>query len=74
MKKTEATLSINLYVNCPYCDEYFDMFDIDYLTDEGQLYKASISDHAFESEHEGFDFDVECPNCEKEFNVNSVCW
>jgi len=73
-KKVSADLNIELNIECPSCDECINMFELNGMNDEGELYTASISEEAFTSHHEEFNFDVECPNCEALFNVNELNW
>jgi len=73
MKNAIASISIEVYVNCPHCDEFFDLLD-DSL--DHDVEKSDILIAAFQDEWgcKDAEIDVKCPECEKKFIVNEIEW
>lgn len=73
MKSAVASISIEVYVNCPNCDEFFDLLD-DSLDHEVE--KSDIMIAAFQDEWgcKDAEIEVKCPECEKKFIVNEIEW
>lgn len=71
--KTSASISIQVYVDCPHCDNFFDLLD-----DSQDIYveKSDIMVAAFQDEWgcDNAEIDVKCPECEKMFIVESIFW
>lgn len=59
LKKIEATFSITLDAECPYCNE-----DIDFM-DDYDVYSRIPTANTFS--HENLDIECCCPHCKKEF-------
>lgn len=76
MKTVEASLSIELNVECPHCENYFDLFDYDdgRLNEEGNLIMVSCPDGSWSEEHDRFHEKIECPDCNKEIQVKGIAW
>lgn len=53
---------IKCNVECPYCEDYIDLMDIQYSFE--WLPKAGESDD--------IEVEVECPNCKRDFTVQNV--
>lgn len=66
IKKTTANWTIELYVDCPHCNTYFDVF-----TDWAEQEMWSSAEVG-ESKKIGDSFEITCPECKKEFIVNEV--
>lgn len=60
-EKPEASWTIQLNVDCPHCDEYIDLMDMDNFWEYGISPLESVDSK-----------DVICPECEKSFNCSIV--
>ena len=70
----KATLVMELNVECPECDEQFDLFDTS-RNDEGQLYKQVLNDDRWKiDEDERLKTSAICPNCSIDFDVQGLIW
>lgn len=75
MKKIEAHLSIEINVECPHCEDYINLLDgnlFPHLNDEGTLFKQVFRNDGFGCNN--LNEEITCPNCQKEFIVESVWW
>ena len=71
MKKTSGSLSISANVECPYCEAYIDLFELDQLTDEGYIYSELLGQtYGAEDWNE----EIECPTCQNKFIVEYIEW
>lgn len=69
------TLIIELNVNCPECNHYFDMVIDTNLNEEGWLLNEILpEDEHWSTAHEEFKANVICPECSVEFDVEGVEW
>ena len=65
MKKTMSSLYVNLYVECPYCEEVIDLFE----EDSDHIYSMAI----FNNKWDDIKNQEECcPSCKKEFLVEGI--
>lgn len=76
-----AWMSINVYVNCPNCDELIDLLDSDdtngvYHDDCGDVLKQAIPDGKnWTEEHNKFEVnEVCCSACKYVFDVKGMDW
>ena len=70
-----ATLRIELYVECPHCENVFDLLTDTSLNDDGYLIKQAISDDRWAIPAEDrIECEPECPQCETVFNVKGLEW
>ncbi len=70
----EATLVMELNVECPHCEHVFDLFKTD-RNDEEWLYKQVINDDRWKIDaSERLETDTHCPECSVEFDVKGVIW
>lgn len=70
----KATLVMELNVECPECDHYFDLFETS-QNDEGWLYKQVIADGRWKIDaDERLKTHTHCPECSVEFEVKGVIW
>jgi hypothetical protein len=53
-----ARLSVSMYLDCPHCAECFDLFDMPWINEEGQLWSVLRSNN-----WEGLGIQLECPQC-----------
>lgn len=71
--KASARISIEVYVNCPHCDNFFDLLD-----DSQDIYveKSDIMTASFQDDWgcDNAEIDVKCPECETMFIVESIVW
>lgn len=66
--KIKGMLSVDIFVECPACGEWgIDLFHVDYLNDEGQLWNVIQS-----NEWEGLALDFDCPKCKAELTFDSM--
>ena len=69
MNKVKGSLSVSIYVECPKCKEWgIDLFDVDYLNDEGQLWNVIKADRwsSDENQWKNLDMRFDCPKCKEE--------
>ena len=81
MKTVGGSLSIDILVNCPHCDNYINILnpkdtDGHDHNDEGQiLQQACPSKGHWSDEHEKFEIkEVTCSQCKNDFNVEGLDW
>ena len=71
----EARLSIEMYVECPYCYHDFDLLDTGLgLNDEGQMIRQACPESDWYESHKQFNESIECPECKKNIQVKSIAW
>ena len=73
-KPIEASLSISLYVDCPHCDDYFDLMEIEGINDSGELTRQACPDGYWSDAHDKFDEKINCPECMKEIHIKGIAW
>lgn len=65
MKKSRANLSWSLWIDCPECEESFDLVDHD---DE-----SDIAMEIFNNKWDSLKgYEVMCPECEAEFEIEAI--
>jgi len=75
-KKITASLHVSMNFNCPYCDEYLDLFDIRHMNDDGELWKLMSAEYRYDKNpwenisSDGEEF--ECPKCKKELLLDKL--
>ena len=76
MTHVKASLSIELLVVCPHCEEMFDLFPLDggRLNDDGFLLKNACPDGYWGNSHEQFEVEVQCPDCKGEVKIQGIEW
>lgn len=67
MIKVEAFLTAQLEVICPHCQHEYDLLNIDGYED----YATPIFNNDWDELKE---MEIECPKCEKEFQISEVIW
>ncbi len=70
MKEANGTLNISADIECPYCEHYFDLFDIEHLRDDGLIYGELFGGDQLGTKD--FDSTVECPKCENELKIKEI--
>lgn len=73
-EKLTGSLSTNIYVTCPKCEEFIDLFDIEHLNDEGQLWKV-INGRYFKDDRDSWrdlEMDFDCPKCKAELTFDEL--
>lgn len=74
-RDVEASLNIEMNVECPHCENYFDLLDIELgLNDEGQMISQACPNGLWSELHSEFSEDVDCPSCGKEVNIRGIAW
>lgn len=82
MKANFVNMSIELNVECPNpdCSEYFDLFDMQELTEEGFLYNLVLPKTGFwgckdfQKKLDDSGIEIHCPKCKTKVEVESVEW
>lgn len=67
MIKVEAHLMAQLEVTCPHCKHEYDLFDMDGYEE----YAEPIFSNTWDDLNGCV---LECPKCEKEFQISEVIW
>ena len=70
--KVNASLKIECNVECPHCDEYIDIYDIDAIDDEGNLSRQILKGQGFGCKN--LNLEIECPECKQKFTIGEVEW
>ena len=74
MSTVEATLVMELNVECPECEHSFDLFSTLH-NDEGQLYDQVLKDERWKIPAEDrLNTYAYCPECSTEFDVKGIIW
>jgi len=81
LKTAGGSLSIEVWVNCPHCDNYLNILNQSHTdgydhNDEGQiLQQACPSKGHWTDAHEKFEIqEVTCSQCKIAFNVEGLDW
>ena len=80
MKTVTASLSIDVFVDCPHCDNFINLLDSSDTddhdhNDEGHVLSQACPDGHWSEEHRNFEVDnVTCSECKKSFNVKGLDW
>ena len=82
MKANFVSLNLELNVECPNpeCTEWFDLFDIQELTDDGFLYKLVVPNDRhwgcedFQKQLDDAGIEIHCPKCHTKIEIESVEW
>lgn len=82
MKAKFVYMSLELNVECPNpeCEEYFDLFDIQELIDDGFLYKLVVPQNRpwgcddFQKQLNDAGVEIRCPKCNTIVEIESVEW
>jgi len=79
-KTVNAGLSIDVFVDCPYCNTYMNLMDetdtdgVDH-NEEGSVVSQACPNGHWSEEHEKFTVkDVKCSACSGVFNVKGLEW
>jgi len=67
MRKITAQLSIDLFVDCPFCDQW----GIDVFKENGDAWEQVIHNF-FDHNDKTCDVDIDCPKCKKTFKITEV--
>jgi hypothetical protein len=82
MKAAFVNMSLELNVECPNadCTEYFNLFDIQELTDDGFLYTLVVPKDGpwgcrdFQKQLDDAGIEIHCPKCGTKVEIESVEW
>ena len=80
MKAKSASLEIEINVECENCGHNFNLFDQEYLTEEGLLYDIVLPEGGpwgcenLDAVLEHYGRSVTCPLCKNELKVGDVVW
>ena len=72
MKEANASINLEINVNCIHCDEYIDLLELTEMTDDGFIYYACLGNEQWGCDD--FNEEVECPQCKKYFKVKTIDW
>jgi len=70
----KPTLIIQLNIDCPECEHFFDLVNDTNLNEEGWLLNQVLPEDCWVDEHKNFECSVVCPKCSVEFNIKGVDW
>ena len=62
-------MSISCHVECPHCESYIDLFNVEELIDEGEIYFELCGDSWGT---EDWDREIPCPDCKEPFKIGLV--
>ena len=71
MKESTGSVTIEVHVHCPYCDEFINLMDERESTvnhDNGLTYAVFDTETPW-SEYEE---ETNCPNCKKDFKISGI--
>lgn len=71
MKKTNADIRIEINVECPHCEEYINLLELDEMVEEGYIYVRCFPDGE-QWGCNGLNETIECPECKKDFIIEDV--
>jgi C4-type Zn-finger protein len=74
MKQSTPDLVIELNIECPHCEHWFDLIADTNLNDAGDLLNMALPDGYWSDEHEKFKCIVNCPKCGEWFEAKGVNW
>jgi len=80
MKEALASLSVDVFVDCPHCEEFINLMDEKDTSgvqhnDDGNILRQAIPSGDWTESHRLFSIeDVKCSACGKSFNVKGLEW
>ena len=77
IKTVQATLSIKIDVECPWCNELIDLLDEKETNDFNHDEESALLEQIFPEYGDRTDFmcdDVTCSKCKTTFNVRKLDW
>jgi len=74
LKTSPVTLKIELNVDCPHCEECFDLLEECSVDDEADIFGMALPDGIWHTAHKKFEFEFECPECKKTFLAKTIEW
>lgn len=74
MKTVEASLSIEVNVECPHCEEYINLMEFGDLNEEGFISMQAVPSGDWSEPHDNFELDINCNGCGKEINIRRIAW
>ena len=78
-EEVKASLVVELDVECPHCDDFFDLMvhhddARGFLNEEGSIFSQAIGSGDWTEMHRDFKEDVICPSCKKLVHVVGIAW
>lgn len=67
----EASWSIEIYCDCPYCNEYIDLLDSRAGNNDDGMLTSLLCE---EISHEPLKLECRCPECGESFIVNNIVY
>ena len=74
-----GSLDISILIECPHCNNIFDLFEDELLTDEGWIYEIIFDEENwgrckdFSSEFEDcFEEKYKCPECKEKITIKEI--
>jgi C4-type Zn-finger protein len=74
MDTATAELNIELNIECPCCENSFDMVTQTDLNDDGWLLDQALPDEPWVDAHQRFETEVTCPKCKTAFRAKGIDW
>ena len=71
-------LTIEIMIECPHCEHYFNLIDCDGLSDDAWIYEILFSDDGwgckdFSKIHlDSFDEEFKCPKCDRVILIGDI--
>lgn len=69
--KVNGILYTKILIDCPKCEDIIDLFEIDYMNDEGQLWGV-IDCWKKDKGWENLDMKFDCPKCKSEITFDTL--
>jgi DNA-directed RNA polymerase subunit RPC12/RpoP len=75
VKTVEASLRIELNVECPHCEAWIDLMDdCGDLNVEGFISRQAMPNGDWSESHDKFELDIDCPKCSKKIHIKQIAW
>jgi len=70
-EKVNASLKISCNVECPKCENYFDLFEMQSLTEDGYIHRELLGERYGKKDWGEI---VQCPKCKEKITIGDVEW
>jgi len=69
-EKVNGSLTIEAHVNCPHCDEWINLFEIESLKDDGLIWIELLGGEKLGTKD--LEQEIDCPKCGTAFQVGEI--
>lgn len=69
IKKVTGSISIEVNVECPHCEAYIDLMEIECMKGDGFIYARVFGDRFGCKD---FGKEIDCPDCGKAFEIGEI--